>query len=92
MKTYHFYTTCVNIPHRYVDALNDMIDNGKEISYATMRKHCEGLDEIEKELGYDKHLRIKDDWHVVFCKSKFNGKPCYYLVWSAIEYVWVKGE
>ena len=32
-------------------------------------------------------LRLKDDWHVGYFKSTYDGKPCYYIDHSRIEYI-----
>jgi len=63
-----------------------------EVSYRTMRRRCVGLADKAKELGYDRWLPLKRDWHVAYFRSYYRGRPCYYMVWSAIEYIWVLNE
>jgi len=46
------------------------------------------MDNGEWNIGF----HIKDDWAVSFCKSKYKGKPCYYIVHSGIEYIFLKEE
>lgn len=63
-----------------------------DVTYRTVLRHCEGLLEWAQRVGYDVHgpgIKLKDDWHVSFCKSVYCGRPCYFVRWSAIEHIWV---
>lgn len=42
------------------------------------------------EVARNRPLTLKKDWHVSYHRSVFQGKPCYFMVHSAIEYVFVK--
>jgi hypothetical protein len=90
---YHYFKTCVDHSQEEVPALCAMIDEAIDISLRTFRKHCIGFAEIAKQLGYErdsrKGLTIANDWHVSYHRSKYNGKRCYYLRWSAIEHIWL---
>jgi hypothetical protein len=66
-----------------------MVDNSREITSQTFFKHVDRK-EVEDLLGYDRHLRISQDYYVQYFKSKYAGKPCYYVVHSAIEYIFIK--
>lgn len=92
-KAYHYRTCCVNATGRDI---NDMVDACRDISYRTFRRHCEGVDAWAVGMGYAAHpsrgLTLSADWHVSYHKSRYRGKPCYYLRHSAIEYIWVKQE
>jgi len=96
-KSYFFETDCTQCDHR-VDALNAMIEEGmeREITYGTMLRHCQGLLTWAKAHGYDlrkdQGLTLRLDCHVTFHKSHFEGRPCYYLQWSGIEFIWCKGS
>jgi len=85
----HYTTCCVESTG---EAIRAMVEKAREISYRTFRKHCEGLDDWAQAMGYFRHpsqgLTLKNDWHVTYYKSVFQGKPCYFLVHSAIEYIW----
>jgi hypothetical protein len=85
MKTYQFRTSCVNANGV---AIQKMVDAAREITYKTFAKHCAGLAEFSDNIGYNKTLNLQNDWAVRFYKSKFQGKPCYFLTHSSIEYVW----
>ena len=85
-----------NGTHLNAELLLEMGDNSEEIDYEDIRKEIS-----QKELrilfpGYNWDnqggLQLHNDWIVTFHKSKYNGKKCLYIRWSAIEFVWVKGE
>jgi len=90
-KQYLFETDCVSASARHI---NDMRFHSKErtVTYATMRRHCEGLSQWAKDHGYgrDCGLSLPSDWAVSYHKSVYRKQPCYYLCWSSIEYVWVR--
>lgn len=85
-RTYRYKTCCVNCSQKDVPFLNDMIDNGREVSLRTFRRHCDSQ-EWEREMGYSREFPISSDWHVAYFRSRYRGKPCYYAVHSAIEYI-----
>lgn len=74
-----FETTCVNANG---DEITDMVNAAREISVRTFLKRTD-MDPME--FGVD----IRKDWHVRFYKSKYKGKPCYYMDHSCIEHVYV---
>jgi len=94
-KDYTYETSCTACDDR-LDALNKMIEVAVDIKYDTMQRHCEGLAEWAVEQGYMKNaqqgLTLNQDWHVSYHKSNFDGWPCYFLRWSAIEFIWVKKD
>ncbi len=56
-----------------------MSERAQQVTYSTFRKRCMGLAEIERALGYDKHLSMKDDWAVSFHKSKIRSARVFYF-------------
>jgi hypothetical protein len=71
--------------------LQDLYDNDKAISYRTFAKHVD-IEALAKELGYSygrhhRGLRLSEDHYVCFKRSTFRKKPCYHLVWSAIDFI-----
>lgn len=91
MKKFKFHTSCVGF-NDDLDILLDMINNSKEITWRTFLKHTDISEIRELFPHYDWHgvgLHIKDDFGVSFYKSKFKNKPCYYLCWSAIEFIFI---
>ncbi len=86
-----FYTTCVSSTYELISA---MVDSEREVSYSTMLRRCPGLLELADQLGYDRRcdqgLTLRNDWHVSYHKSRYDGKPCYYLQWSGIEHIFME--
>ena len=91
----HFLTTCVDCQD--VEALEEMIDNAREISYKTFIKYVppQQLAEVFPEYNWGRSqgqgLTMKSDYHVSYYKSKYAGIPAVFVVHSAIEHVWVCG-
>ena len=92
--TYH--NNCVNWPATDVHAeggLVDMIDSSLDVSRKTFLQHVdrESLQDLEEQLGYEKHpkqgLTMAGDYCVSYHRSKLHGETVYYLKHSAIEYV-----
>ncbi len=95
MSTFHFWKSCPEMVGDEVAALGRMISGGKSVSHTTFRKVVgrEVLDQWAAAHLYDvgpgRHggLRLSKDWHVAFYRSTWEGKPCLFLVWSAMEIV-----
>ena len=89
-KKFHFYTDCVSSDG---PSINAMVDQAREVTLATFRKHCEAED-WERAHGYEREgkggLPLSRDWHVRFFKSKYRGRPCYYITHSAIEHIFIE--
>lgn len=94
-RAYIFWTSCVE---SVGSLINEMQAESTDATYATMLAHCEGLLEKAEELGYERRsssghgLTLKNDWSISYHKSKYCGFPCYYFVWSHIEYIWVRRQ
>jgi hypothetical protein len=83
---YEYRTCCV---HSTYELINAMRESSQSVTYRTFRKH---VPDANKLLGYEgTGLHLKRDWHVAFYKGMYAGTPCYYVVHSAIEYIWTKG-
>lgn len=89
-RKFHYETNCVDSNGPDIQA---MIDASRDITYATFIKHCVWRTWAEAqgyETGYLGGLKLKDDWHVRYAKSVFQGRPCYYIIWSGIENVFTE--
>jgi len=92
---YSFYNCCVSWNPSDVDAkggLCDMINSGRRIARATLRRNVGGsvLKQLETDLGYPMgRLTIAADWAVSYSKGKLHGVTVYWVNHSAIEYVFV---
>ena len=85
-----FQFTCVGATGRNLENLFHIIENNREITRKTFLKYVdrEEMKDIENQLGYGSWLRMSQDWHVSYHKSKtLEGLPVYYFRHSAIEYV-----
>jgi len=77
----HLLTTCVQARARDIER---MVNESIEITYQTMKKHCD-LSMWDKEHA----PHISRDHGVSFYRSRYQGYRCYYLVHSAIEYIYM---
>lgn len=88
------HTRCVDeYTDTHVERLNAMTERGRQIAASTFFRHVE-RSTISRQLGYaygraERGVRLARDYHVQFFRSKWRGKPCYYMVWSAIEHVFL---
>lgn len=88
------HTRCVDeYTDVHVDRLNAMTDKGREISADTFFRHVD-LQHLSRSMGYSygrtaQGLRMKKDRCLRFFSSTWRGRRCYYMVWSAIEHVFV---
>ncbi len=86
-----FFTNCVLCGDG--KAINEMTENARQITLRTFREHLKKgeFDKLKNQLGYSKHqkqgLTIGQDWAIRFYKSKFKNRPCVYVDWSSIEYI-----
>lgn len=86
-----FVSDCVGWPRQHVAELCDMQERGKEVSYRTFagRIGRDNVRELAQNLGYGNsgRLTLAKDYAVRFYRSTLYGVTVYYLVHSAIEYV-----
>ena len=91
MPKYRYEICCVDSTGELIDAMKD---DAQDVTYRTFRAHCEGVDEWAKSKGYDRRsnqgLTLKADWAVSYHKGIYDGRPCYFLCWSGIEYIWTE--
>ena len=88
-----FFTTCVNCED--VEALEEMIDRAKEISYRVFTSYVPEEELAEIFPGYDWDggggLTLEGDPYVEYYQSKYSGNFAVFVTHSAIEYVWICG-
>lgn len=88
--TYTYETCCI---HSTAEAINNMVDQARDITWETFRSHVHWTD-VRRVFPYysyggemfspingelTSYYHIKDDWAVGFHKSKYKGIPCYYI-------------
>ena len=84
-----YLTNCVNSTAEHI---NNMVEVAREITYGTFIKHVdwkELANMFSCETHYKHGLLLKNDWAVSYFKSKYRGKPCYYVCHSCIEYIFI---
>lgn len=86
MKPFQFLINCVSSS---AEAIDEMIEQARVVTYTTVDKHC-NLEELESIYEGCGSLTLSSDRQVSFYKSKYAGKPCYYVVHSAIEYIFTR--
>lgn len=88
------HTRCVDeYTDTHVQRLDEMTSKGREITADSFFRHVD-LRTLSKQMGYGygrqaRQLRLKKDRCVRFFMSHWRGRRCYYMVWSAIEHVFV---
>jgi hypothetical protein len=96
MKKYILATRCVDqVGPKGVDDLRDLYANDREVTYATFAKHCDS-EAFARDLGYalgpKTGLHLKHDRCVRFYKSKWKGKPCFYVDQSRVDFIFLPRE
>lgn len=88
---WQFITSCVSAKGEDIDTMNRA---AVEVTYRTMLRHVgDSFIEMQGQLGYDTHgkretgLRMKNDWHVGYYRSTYQGKQCFFFRWSHIEHI-----
>lgn len=89
---YKFVTSCVKCTAADVPELESMIQHARPIKLATLRRHVRTADLAHIFFNYEwgtarGGLRLGDDYHVTYYRSRFRNRPCVYAVHSAIEYI-----
>ena len=82
-----------NCTESTAEKISNMVDNAKEIKYNTFLKHVK-LNDLKSMFHFyswnnDGGLKMKNDYAVSFYKSKYEKKPCVFVCWSAIEYIFI---
>jgi hypothetical protein len=87
-KQFHYETCCV---HSTAEKINAMTDSAREVTLATVRRHCADFADWCLQMGYERGgLTIGHDWAVSYYKSRYDGRPCYYVCHSAIEHIFTQ--
>lgn len=81
------YKNCVGWPENQIEALQYLIEHGVVIAREEFLAEVSPgqMQRIEKELGYDKNLKMSEDFHVRYFREPFTKIP--FFVHSAIEHV-----
>jgi len=93
MPSYHFVTNCI---HSTAEAIHQMTDDAREITWRTFTRHV-SVDELKALFPFydwsgSHGLHLSRDWSVSYWKSTYQGRPCYYVDHSRIEYIFCQEE
>ena len=93
MKNYHYETSCVRSTAKLINA---MTEQARPVTLRTLRRRCQDLPQWERDMGYvtgnQIGLHLKDDWAVRFYRSRYNGRPCYFIHHSSSEHIWTESR
>jgi hypothetical protein len=95
-KQYYYALNCTDLEDGM--EIQEMINLSSEVSWKEFNTHV-SIEQIKFALGEktyswdkkEKGLKIWQDHYVHYYKSEFRGEPCYYLDYSAIEYIFLMG-
>lgn len=89
LKQFCYETNCTD--ERSGEEVSLMVDGGKEVTYETLSRRVANWDQFCLDMGYALNKRdgltMKNDYHVRYHKGHFRGARCYYVVHSAIEWI-----
>jgi hypothetical protein len=80
------------------ESITDMTERERSVSFRTILKHV-GIEALARVFpSYDWRgsthaaggLHMRNDWHVSYHKSWYRGRRCYYVRWSAIEFIFTE--
>lgn len=94
MKTLYLYSfNCTELSVEEAEEhLWETIVVAQEVTYSEFARACDWRWWAERHgyvVGRRKGLHLKEDAGVKFFKSTWRRKPCYYIVWSAQEHVFI---
>lgn len=92
IKRRKFFSRCVGWPKDFEQAKDFLDDHGQEIPRDHFLKLVDRAEmkRWERDLGYDRHLTMADDWHVRYFVEPNTAIP--FFVHSAIEHVFASRE
>ena len=88
---YIFETDCISSSYELINSMKGQATAISRDDFVT-EVDSRFLAQLEKILGYDESLQMKDDWHVSYFESIYNNKSCFYFSHSAIEYIFTELE
>jgi hypothetical protein len=86
-----FETDCVGCGDG--QAIRDLVETAEPISRREFLRLVDrdSLAEIASNLGYSTRARdgltMAADWHIGYFRGTWNGRPCAFFQWSAIEHI-----
>lgn len=91
-QEFRYLTCCVQAKGEDITA---MVEQARPITLRVFAKHCDWRP-LARTLGYQlgrgRGLQLRQDWHVRYYRSVYQGAPCYFLKHSAIEYIFTRQD
>jgi hypothetical protein len=91
MKRFSYETCCINADG---NDIGSMVDKSKDISYRTFFKYVSREEVLGIFPFYENDSRngltLKNDFAISYYKSHYQGRSCYFLTHSAIEYIFTE--
>lgn len=96
-KPFVYFQCCADFFSGDVDLLQDLVDGEcEDVDLEEFREQCSGLDEWACGMGYadrkEDGVVLADDYYVRYHKGTYDGRECYFLVHSAVEFIWLPRE
>ena len=93
MNNYQYAWNCTSTPGP-VELLDEMVDDAIEIKRSYFMKFI-SAEQLQELFPFyckrkDQGLTLANDYHVAYFSSYYNGKKCYFITHSCIEYVFTK--
>lgn len=73
------------------DAMDQMETDSEIIDFAEFAANCDYA-QVAADLRYDDDLKLEDDWHVSYSKSKYGGLDCFILGHSECDFIFLKPD
>lgn len=91
-KAKYLYSYCCVNP-MCEEELFHIYDNNEDVTYDIFIKHVDRdeFNDLCRCLGYNKDFRIKNDWHVSYHKSDYNGETIYFYAIQQLN-MFLKGK
>ncbi len=95
LKPYRYWKSCVDLEGPDILRLKRLFVSERPVTFDTFLSHCAGVQDWAREHGYMRNrqrgLTLRQDSFVRFYRSEWRGERCYFIRWSAIEFIWRKG-
>jgi hypothetical protein len=85
-----FNTCCVQLADDQGWLIHEMMALAEPISADTFFRHVsqeEACNLVGHPFRHPSSFSLRDDWHVRYYRATWEGRPCFVMVHSAIEYI-----
>lgn len=94
MELYRLVVRCVDVAPNEVHLLQGLYDSSREIKFLTFARNTVWKP-LASRMGYvtkrgAKGMRLSQDRSVRFYRARWGDKPCYYMVHSAVDFIFLQ--